>query len=354
MEPGHHTDPLEEALSHGSQRVAQFASLAGAMAQVVIQRRALHDARTAARDDERATRILDEQERLMHHQARLGWSPAHDAQWLAHADLPQTGRAWASAASYADTDPLAASAMRKCEDRLRVLHPHAMTRYDRLRTDGMSPLDAMRDTAPLFSRTPDIRVGDPVPARQALPASTGQDATLPTDQARRVPPDPVPGADADHAAELRGLQLITRMQASAGATGQPEPGLDELAMALEATTNLPHHVIDKITRQAVTNDARSKQTRVTATAGGTDLAAALDLAATAADDLITGPAALHGHGTGAGSAGSRSGRSAVQLAAESFPHSAADAVHAASTASTTRNARLSTAAGITKRPGGPA
>ena len=38
MEPGHHTDPLEEALSHGSQRVAQLASLAGAMAQVVIQR----------------------------------------------------------------------------------------------------------------------------------------------------------------------------------------------------------------------------------------------------------------------------------------------------------------------------
>ena len=38
MEPGHYTDPLEDALSHGSQRVAQFASLAGAMAQVVMQR----------------------------------------------------------------------------------------------------------------------------------------------------------------------------------------------------------------------------------------------------------------------------------------------------------------------------
>src|ERR1022692_2623754 len=161
MEPGHYGDPLEEALSHGSQRVAQLASLVGAMAQVVIQRRALHDARTAVRHDERATQILGEQERLLHHQARLTWSPAHDASWLGHAD----------------TDPLAASAMRKCEDRLRTLHPHAMARYDRLRTDGLSPLDAMREAARLFSRSPDIRVGDPVPSRPELTPRTGQRAS---------------------------------------------------------------------------------------------------------------------------------------------------------------------------------
>ena len=53
MEPAHYTDPLEEALSHGSQRVAQLASLAAAMAQVVILRRALDQARKAALGDER-------------------------------------------------------------------------------------------------------------------------------------------------------------------------------------------------------------------------------------------------------------------------------------------------------------
>jgi len=109
----------------GSQRVAQFASLAGATAQVVIQRRALHTARKAARNDEHATRILAEQERAIHRQARLSWAPAHDPHWLAHADLLQTGRAWAGAAACADTDPAAASAMRKCEGRLRTLHPYA-------------------------------------------------------------------------------------------------------------------------------------------------------------------------------------------------------------------------------------
>ena len=52
-----------------------------------------------------------------------------------------------------------------------------MARHDRLRTDGMSPIDAMRDTAPLFSRSPGVRVGDPAPAWPALTASTGQDAS---------------------------------------------------------------------------------------------------------------------------------------------------------------------------------
>jgi hypothetical protein len=111
MEPAHYSDPLEDALSHGSQRVAQFASLIGAMAQVFMQRMALHDARKAARNDQQVTHVLDEQERLLHRQVRLSWAAAHDPQWLARADLLETGRAWAGAAAYADTDPAAASAM---------------------------------------------------------------------------------------------------------------------------------------------------------------------------------------------------------------------------------------------------
>jgi hypothetical protein len=282
MEPGHYTDPLEDALSHGSQRVAQFASLAGAMAQVVMQRRALHDAKKAARNDEHATWILDEQERLLHRQARLSWASAHDPQWLAQADLLQTGRAWAGAASYADTDPAAAAAMRKCEDRLRTLHPYAMARYDRLREDGMSPLDAMRETAPLFGRPPDVRVGEPAAARPAVAVGTGEDAYVSDDEARSEQSASDPGDGNDDGAELRGRQIVERLQASAHAARRPELGPDELAMVLEAATNLPDEVIARITRQA-----DSAQGRISA------------------------------------------GRSAAQLAAESFPRSAADAVRAA-------------------------
>lgn len=318
MEPGHYTDPLEEALSLGSRRVAEVASLAAAMTQVVIQRRALHDARTAARDDERAIRVLDEQEQLIDHQARLSWSPAHDARWLASADLPQTGRAWASAASFADADPLAASAMRKCEDRLRVLHPYAMARYDRLRTDGMSPLDAMQDTAPLFGRSPDVRVGDPVPAHLALTVSTGQEVTAPTAHPPGDAADPRPDMVTDENAEMRGRQIITRLQSNAQAAGRPGLGPDELAMVLEATTNLPHDVIHRIVRQPAAGDHPSIEP-------GLSAAAALT--------------------------GVRSDRSAAQLAAESFPCDAADAVLAAPIARTTHGAGPGSAPRITERPG---
>src|SRR6266487_4381805 len=156
MEPARYTDPLEEALSHGSQRVAQLASLAGAMTQVVLHRRALHNARTAARDDEHAAQILHEQERLLRQQARL-----------------------------------------------RDLHPYAMARYDRLRGDGVSPLDAMRETAPLFSRSPDVRVGDPPTARPAL-TTPGQDISRPAGRPPVATADGGPQADADDSAELRG------------------------------------------------------------------------------------------------------------------------------------------------------
>jgi len=321
MEPAHYADPLEEALSQASQRVAQFASLTGAMAQVVLQRRALRDARQSARDDERATRIIDQQERLIQRQARLSWAPAHDPQWLAHADLLQTGRAWASAASYADTDPAAASALRKCEDRLRTLHPYAMARYDRLRGDGASPLDAMRETAPLFGRSPHARVGDPAPFRRALGANAGTDAAQSADRALADPAELLPADDSDARAEQRGRQIIERLQSSARTVGRPELGPDELAMILEAVTNLPEDMIGRLTRNAPDESQPGREElSAVAAAPAADIDAATALAATAPD--------------GAHPASASAARSAAQLAAESFPHTAADALATASTART--------------------
>ena len=318
MEPAHYADPLEEALSQASQRVAQFASLTGAMAQVVLQRRALHDARQAARDDERAIRVIDEQERLIQRQARLSWAPAHDPQWLAHADLLQTGRAWAGAACYAATDPAAASAMRKCEERLRTLHPYAMARYDRLRDDGTNPLDAMRETVPLFGRSPHARVGDPAPFRHALGVDAGPDATQPADRTLSDPAEPLPADDSDDRAEQRGRQIIERLQSSARTVGRPELGPDELAMILEAATNLPEDMIGRLIRDSAgESQAGRENARAAAAAPAADIDAATALAATAV--------------AGAHPASATVARSAVQLAAESFPHTAAEAIRAAST-----------------------
>jgi hypothetical protein len=318
MEPAQYTDPLEEALSQASQRVAQFASLTGAMTQVILQRKALYDARQAARDDERPIRIIDQQERLIQRQARLGWAPAHDPQWLAHADLLQTGRAWASAASYADTDPTAASALRKCEDRLRMLHPYAMARYDRLRGDGTSPPDAMRETVPLFGRSPRTRPGDPAPFRHALGLGAGTDATQSADRRPADPAEPVLADDSDDRAEQRGRQIIERLQSSARAVGRPELGPDELVMILEAATNLPEDMIGRLTRNTPCESQSGREEgRAAAAAPSADINAATAVAATAT--------------AGAHPASAAVGRSAAQLAAESFPHTAADAIGATST-----------------------
>jgi hypothetical protein len=170
------------ALSHGSRRVAELASLTGATAQVVLQRRALHNARNAA-GHEAAARILDEQEQLIHQQARLSWAPAHDPQWLAKADLPQAGRAWAS--------------------------PAPVTPWH-----------------------------DPVPGHPALAAGTAspeQDPSPASEHARGSAAEPEPGPDDDRKAELRGRQIVARLQSGTRAAGRPELGADELAMVLEAS-----------------------------------------------------------------------------------------------------------------------
>jgi hypothetical protein len=364
MEPGHYTNPVEEALSHGSQRVAQLASLTGAMIQVVLQRRALLKAREAAGDDASATRILGEQERLLLHRARLGWAPAHDRQWLIHADLLQTGRAWAAAASCADSDPTAASAMRKCEDRLRDLHPYAMTRYDQLRADGLSPLDAMHKAAPFFAYPPGTRVGDPAPDRPALAASAS--STLPdlgqvVEHAPGGIAEPGTGPDPGLQAELRGRQIIARLQSAARAAGRPEPGADELAMILEATTNLPTDVIDGLTQQAAAEArVRSEEHRATAAerTRTADLDGSVDLPATVSADERTSGMTAAGRDAGiADTARARASaeRSAAQLAGLSFPASAADAVQATTTAQARGSARspevIHRQPGITERPG---
>ena len=335
MEPAHYTDPLEEALSHGSQRVAQFASLAAAMAQVVIQRRTLEQARKAVVGDQRARRVLDDQERMLQRQARLSWAPAHDAQWLAQAGFTETARAWAGAAAYADTDPAAAAALRKCEDKLRALHPYAMARYDRLRHDGMTPLDAMRETAPLFARAPDARVGDPVPARFAVGADASPDLRTMGDEVPREHPESDPGEVEREAAELRGQEMIERIQARAVAADRPTLGTDELAMILEAVTNLPEEVIDKLTRQAATETGtRSAERRSTlaGVAGVDDLDQRIDPAAVPRTGERSAGLTSARHDSGFADTGQASAdRSPAQLAAENFPVTVADGVKAAAT-----------------------
>src|ERR1700733_5397971 len=99
--PGSYSDPVEDALSDGAQRVAQLAALLGAAAEVAIRQNWL---RRSGQSSGQAADLAEAQLRAEGQQARLRWGPAHDRRWLAEADLLQTARAWSAAVGYADTD----------------------------------------------------------------------------------------------------------------------------------------------------------------------------------------------------------------------------------------------------------
>jgi hypothetical protein len=200
----HHPEPFGEAMSYSSQRAAQMVSLAAAAAEVALRRRALRAARQATRNEQELRR-LQAQEGAFRAHARAGWAPALDARWLAQADLLQAGRAWGAAAPWSDTDPEASAALRRAEDHLRILHPYAMDRYDRLRSQDASPLDAMRDAVHLFTREPHARPGEPAPERPAVEA--GPPAPDPG-VAPGSPGQPDSGPDPHQEAERKGPCLI--------------------------------------------------------------------------------------------------------------------------------------------------
>jgi hypothetical protein len=305
---GHYTDPLEDALSQSAQRVAQLASLLGAATEVAVRARALRQARATHGETDQA---IEQYELEARQHARMRWAPAHDRGWLSRADLLQVARVWSAAASYADTDPVAAAAQRKCEERLRELHPYAMARYDRLIRDGMSALDAMQEAAPLFGRSPQARPGEAGAERAALDPRLADDvfawtgASVPDATAGT---DPAPSQT--EAMEQRGRQIAARLQDRARARGHGELGSEDLAIILEAVTNLPEKIVERIAHPSTPHDA--------------DHAAALSWVS------APGEAAESFTGRYDHVAPASASRTAAQITAESFPYAAADFLKTAS------------------------
>jgi hypothetical protein len=330
MDPAdHHPEPFGEAFSYSSQRAAQMVSLVAAAAEVAAHRITARNARQAARH-EQDRRALHEQERAEHAQARTLWAPAHDRQWLAQASLFQAARVWGAAAPYADTEPDAASGMRKTEERLRALHPYAMARYDRLRTEGASSLDAMREAAPLFAREPHARPGPSGTRLRIEPGSPSPNLIQETTTSGDNPAEPSPHQDFNQEAENRGRQIAHRLRT----TAQAEPGSDlspdELAIALEEKTNLPTEVIRRIAHDdsqervaAEAEHARNADLDHAASTPATPFTGqhTEDTLAADRDTLTANTASTH----------TPADRAATRLAGESFPCSVADGIRAAVT-----------------------
>ncbi len=245
-----------------------------------------------------------------------GWAPAHDARWLGQADLLQTARVWGAAAAYADADPAAGSAVRKCEERLRVLHPYAMAWYDRLRSEGAGAVKAMRQAVPLFGRAPHARPGDPAAERRELAAPAWPDAASRVVATGR-PQEPGPGSGPEGQAEQRGRRIAQQLQARALAERGYLLSPDELATTLGATTTLPDNVIARLAHgddeDRLAADARGGQaddfsSDFPGRSPGDD---AMHSKQPAAESATTNAGMASAHVSGS--------RTAAQLAAESFP-----------------------------------
>jgi hypothetical protein len=234
MSAEHYPEPIAEGFVHGGQRVVQLVAVAAAFrrgyARRVRRLRAAHEA-----GEVQAERAAALELKAAFEEARAQWTPAHDATWLRNADLLRVAQAWGAAIPYAEDSESASSAVRKCEERLRDLHPHAMSHYDRFRGDGQDPLSAMGQAAPYFTRDPNVRTGEPAMPRQGLAEGTG------TRWAANVHgPDRAEWEEAlqGHRAQAIATELRERLGGE-GRDAHP----DEIRTALELTTNLPEHII---------------------------------------------------------------------------------------------------------------
>ncbi len=122
-----HSDPFRDAIQDAVYRAVQVGSFAVTAVQVYAYHRRTQ-ARITAEQDQRARRALNAQVRAERDADRTRWAPALDPVWLRHASLIETAQAWGAALPYADRnvpwhEPAAATAMTRCEERLRQPAP---------------------------------------------------------------------------------------------------------------------------------------------------------------------------------------------------------------------------------------
>jgi hypothetical protein len=144
--PDQHADPGGEAAA----RVAQLAAMAVSVAEAVARLRAqrLHN---AADLTDRAAAA--ERARVAAHDAasRIVYGAALDDDWRQHASTSQLLDAWGAAQPYVISDVDASLAVGRVEERLRRLHPEAMSAYDSARRGGFPAADCL-DVAGLLWR----------------------------------------------------------------------------------------------------------------------------------------------------------------------------------------------------------
>jgi hypothetical protein len=237
-----HPDLFNDAIQAATRDTVEFASIVTTLARGLTQHKARRDRLRSERSNQ-VRRAQQAQERAERAGARARWAPASDRAWLRDAGLLDLGTAWSAAVPYADPasdrfEHSAQTAVRNCEERLRKLHPYAMSHYDRLRSEGMGRVEAMTEALPLFTRAPHAHQ-QPASPRPALRPGNGLGHAW---GAAVHGPSRV-----DFEAErqrYRGKQILDGMEARRRG-GLPLTE-DEQRAALESATNLPAERISEV------------------------------------------------------------------------------------------------------------
>lgn len=153
-----------------------------------------------------------------------------------HTDTATALAAWVAAQPDLDSDPQARLAAGRAEDRLRVLHPDAMDRYEALRAD-LGPEQAMREIAPLLTAEADGR-----PAAEAAAGQVAAETSSAPDRAASAGDVPAPVADAVR-------QALPAELATAVLADQSWPELQQALVQVQQAGGEPARLLEDVAAQ---------------------------------------------------------------------------------------------------------
>jgi hypothetical protein len=122
-----------------------------------------------------------------------------------------------------------------------------MSRYDRLRADGLGPAEAMAEAVPLFAR-PRHAYEQATSPRAALRPSDG---TEPAWALSGFDPDPAEEQATAERLLRRGRWIVDGLQGRAWQDGRPPLTAAEQRAALESATTLPAEIIPQVVRPPI-------------------------------------------------------------------------------------------------------
>jgi hypothetical protein len=144
----HHGNLLGGAIGETTQTAAQLATVAQTVARMGARQLTTAAARNqTAADADRAVLCSE------HAAARLRWGLAFERSFNA-ASAVDAASVWGATQPWVDHDPTAHEAARRAEERLAILYPQLIARYQQGIADGLEPVDAMAEATAALTLSP--------------------------------------------------------------------------------------------------------------------------------------------------------------------------------------------------------